>query len=92
MVSVLDIKAGQLLTTVKPEGLFALSVAADILSVSKRIYHEDKFFSKKIPIGEIFLCLEVKGYDEQFCYSLKILWKEQIYYIFCDYNEVRVVE
>ena len=88
----LDIKAGQLLTTVKPEGLFALSVAADLLSGNKRIYHEDKFFSKRIPVGDFFLCLEVKGYDTEFCYSLKVLWKEQIYYVFCDYNEIRVIE
>ena len=88
----LDIKAGQLLATVKPEGLFALSISADFLSGTSRIYHEDKLFSKRIPIGEIFLCLEVKGFNEEFCYSLKILWKEQIYYVFCDYNEVRVVE
>ena len=87
-----DIKAGQLLATTKPEGLFAISVSADFLSVSKRIYHEDKFFSRKIPIGEIFLCLEVKGYDIDLCYSLKILWKEQIFYVFCDLNEVRVVK
>jgi len=89
---VLDIKAGQLLATVKPEGLFALSISADFLSGARRIYHEDKLFSRRIPIGEIFLCLEVKGFNEEFCYSLKILWKEQIYYVFCDYNEVRVIK
>lgn len=87
----LDLKAGQLLTTIKPEGLFALSVAAELLSGTKRIYHEAGLHSKRIPVGDIFLCLEVKGYDVEFSYSLKILWKEQIYYVFCDYNEVRVV-
>lgn len=92
MVDVLDIKAGQLLTTVKPEGLFALSVAADLLCGTKRIYHEDRLVSKRIPVGEIFLCLEVRGYDTEFCYSLKILWKEKIFYIFCDLNEIRVVK
>lgn len=90
MINVLGIKAGQLLTTVRPEGIHAFSVAAEF--INKRIYHEDKFFSKRIPIGDIFLCLDVKDYDTEFCYSIKVLWKEQIYYIFCDYNEVRVVE
>lgn len=87
-----DVKAGQLLTTTKTEGLFVLSVSLDSFPGNKRIYHEDNFYSKRIPIGEIFLCLEVRYYEMEFSYGLKILWKENVYYVFCDLNEIRVVE
>lgn len=92
MVSVLAIKAGQLLTTTNPQGLFVLSINAERLPIDKRIYHETGLFSKRIPIGDIFLCLEVRFYDEELSYGLKILWKENIYYVFCDLNEVRMME
>jgi len=86
---VLDIKAGQLLTTVNLKGLFVLS--GDITLISKTIRHQDALYSKRIPIGDIFLCLDVQYYDTDFSYGLKILWKENVYYVFCTINELRVV-
>jgi hypothetical protein len=88
---VLEIKAGQLLTTTKPGGLFVLTVTAEKLIGLERIVHEDLLFSKRIPIGEIFLCLEVKYYDTELSYAIKILYKDQVYYAFCDINEVRII-
>ena len=88
----LAIKAGQLLTTVNPQGLFVLTINAEALPIDKRIYHEHMILSRRIPIGDIFLCLEVRYYDEEFSYGLKILWKENVYYAFCDLNELGVVE
>ena len=92
MVSVLTLKSGQLLTTVNPEGLFVLSLSAECIPADRRIYHEHMLFSKRIPIGDIFLCLEVRFYDDELNYGLKILWKENIYYAFCDLSEVMAVE
>ena len=86
----LGIKAGQLLTTVNLKGLFVLSVPHEL--IKKTIRHEDSVYSKRIPIGEIFLCLDIQYYDTEFSYGIKILWKENIYYVFCGLNEIRVVE
>lgn len=87
----LEIKAGQLCTIIKPEGLFVFTVSAESLTGRERILHEDLLFSKKIPVGEIFLCVGVTYYDTELSYSIKILYKEQIYYAFCDLNEVRIL-
>lgn len=92
MVNVETIRVGQILTTVNPDGLFVLSLSADCIPLDRRIYHETMLFSKRIPVGDIFLCLEVRFYDDELSYGLKILWKENIYYVFCDLTEVRAVE
>lgn len=88
----LELKAGQLLTTIKPEGLFVLSITAESLAGLETIVHEDLLFSRKIPVGDIFLCLDVKYYDNELLYAVKILYKDQVYYAFCDFNEIRIVK
>lgn len=88
----LELKAGQLLTTIKPEGLFVLTITAEKLVGLERIVHEDLLFSRRIPVGDLFLCLEVQYYDTELSYAIKILYKDQVYYAFCDLNEIRIVE
>lgn len=88
----LGIKSGQLLTTTNPSGLFVLSNKLLALAPHQRIYHEFNLFSKRIPIGEVFLCLEATYVDTDLTLQLKILYKENIYYVVCNIDEIRVIE
>lgn len=88
------IKAGQLLAVTKPNGLFVIytkSVAGKFPNNVAKFLHEDKIYSKYVPIGEIFLCLEATYHDCEDVYGLKILWKDETYYVFCSTGEVRAI-
>ena len=89
---VLGIKPGQLLTTTNPAGLFVLNGKLLSLAPYQRVYHEHGLFSKRIPVGEVFLCLESAYIDTDFTYQLKILYKENIYFVICNINELRVIQ
>ena len=88
----LGIKPGQLLATTNPAGLFVLTGKLLDLAPYQRIYHEHGLFSKRIPVGEVFLCLDAAYIDTDFTYQLKILYKENIYFVICNYNELRVIQ
>lgn len=88
----LTFKPGQLLTTTNPYGLFVLTGTLLDLAPYQRVYHEHSLFSKRIPIGEIFLCLDANYIDTDFTLQLKILYKENIYFAICNVDELRVVQ
>lgn len=88
----LGIKSGQLLATTNPAGLFVLTGKLLDLAPHQRIYHDFGLFSKRIPIGDIFLCLDVDQVDDDFTLQLKILYKENVYYVMCNLNELRVIQ
>lgn len=87
----LNIKSGQLLATTNPAGLFVLNEKLKDLAPHQRIYHEYGLFYKRIPVGEIFLCLDATYIDTDFTYELKILYRENIYYVICNLDELRVI-
>ncbi len=86
----MNIRTGCLLAVIKPGGLFVIHSPL-LLSMDRKIVHEDKVFSRYIPIGEIFLCLEANYHNTESLYGLKILWKDYIYYVICDPNDIKVV-
>jgi hypothetical protein len=89
------IQAGQLLAVTKPNGLFIIytkSLSGNVPNHLIKILHEDKIYSKYLPIGEIFLCLEATYHDCEDVYGLKVLWRDQIYYIFCNIGDVKAID
>lgn len=87
-----SVKSGQLLTTTNPSGLFVLTGKLLDMAPYQRIYHEHGLFSKRIPIGEVFLCLDASPVDTDFTYQLKVLYKENIYFVICSISDIRVIE
>jgi hypothetical protein len=85
------IKTGQLLAVIKPGGLFVIYSPLIISETTNKILHEDKIFSKYVPIGEIILCLEANYHAHEALYGLKVLWKDYVYYLFCEINDVKVL-
>jgi hypothetical protein len=88
-----EVKSGQILAIVNNSGLLALNENMDAIPADETIGFIKRIYSRKIPVGEILLCLEVVNIytDDYLRYHLKILWKENIYYIICNHYDVRVI-
>lgn len=98
------IRSGQLLTTNNPDGIAVLrynvledSTTADPWAkLIKLAEHVDNDVFHRIPVGEFFLCLDViwSAFDkEDLCLnaSITVLWRENVYLLFCNTTDVRVV-
>lgn len=92
---ILMIRAGQLLAVIKPTGLFVIyskSLSGSVPNHMIKILHEDKLYSRYVPIGELILCLESTYHDCEDIYGLKVLWRDEIYYLFCNIGDVKAIE
>jgi len=99
------IRPGQLLTTNNPDGIAVMRYNvlgehatadpwAKLIKLAEDDLHGDVF--RRIPVGEFFLCLEVvwSAFDEEdLCLnaSMTVLWRENIYLLFCNAREVQAV-
>ena len=98
------IRPGQLLTTNNPDGIAVMrynilgdSATADPWAkLIKLAEYDDGDVFHRIPVGEFFLCLEVvwNAFDEEdLCLnaSITVLWRENIYLLFCNAIDVQAV-
>lgn len=87
----LQLKTGQIFVVTNQNGLLVLTERIDDISADQRIGVEKKIYSRKVPVGDIILCLEIISTYNNSRYFLKILWKEKIYYAVCEAHDVRII-
>ncbi len=89
----LEAKTGQILIVINENGLLALNENMENWPADKTIKYFPRILSKKIPTGEIILCLDIINIyvDNDMKYHLKILWRENVYYVICNYNDVKII-
>lgn len=85
-----EIKVGQIYVVIKQGGILVLTESLEGIAPDICIGHDKKIFAKKMPFGDIFLCLEIIDAKNS-KYNIKILWNDKVYYTVCDSYDVRTI-